>query len=225
MCNYVTQKHKTFFASDEPNNRSKTVQNHATLGFRSSHGNRTTWERGLVFRAALPAQERKISDELRSIVSTCCMRHVLKLCFTTIRSAVPTMIQNHSIYKIRHTFFDDNVLDLSGADHVSVLGWTESGSENQQWSLTHEESNLYGIRSVISGKYAAVSGKPRNGAPIEVTDTLFLWEVGQENDPHGGEVYTLDLGGPQEDVEVWVEGEDRHQCWRLELQKSFDSDS
>jgi protein associated with RNAse G/E len=44
-------------------------------------------------------------------------------------------------YTIRNVEYEDKVVDLSGADGSTILGWTATGEDNQRWRLTDIDFN------------------------------------------------------------------------------------
>ncbi|KAG6916233.1 hypothetical protein DXG01_007766 [Tephrocybe rancida] len=43
------------------------------------------------------------------------------------------------VYTFKNAGYDGTlVLDLSGADHTTVLGWTPNGGPNQKWTLERD---------------------------------------------------------------------------------------
>jgi len=67
------------------------------------------------------------------------------------------------------------VVDLSGADNKSIIGWNDHGGDNQTWIVEEwDHQSQWTIRSVKTGQYLGFEGAPSNGTPIVAVDKPHL---------------------------------------------------
>ncbi|KAF8264538.1 hypothetical protein EI94DRAFT_1703163 [Lactarius quietus] len=59
------------------------------------------------------------------------------------------------------------VVDLSGADSKSIIGWTSHGGANQQW-ITEEHR---------ASEYIGLANTPKNGTALVALDEPQLWDI------------------------------------------------
>ncbi|KAF9032392.1 carbohydrate-binding module family 13 protein [Panaeolus papilionaceus] len=77
------------------------------------------------------------------------------------------------------------VIDLSGADNKSIIGYPHNGGENQQWALDEVDGGWY-IRSATDGRFLAVDGTPRDSASVIVRHEPYIWHIwGDESVANG----------------------------------------
>ncbi|KAF9559362.1 carbohydrate-binding module family 13 protein [Agrocybe pediades] len=120
------------------------------------------------------------------------------------------------------------VMDLSGSDGVSVIGFPKHGQANQQWELVFAETGWH-IKSVSSGKYLQVAGGHQGGSRIVATNVPFIWYIWADNAevtsarisvPGCSCDIDLSEGGsvaPCTPVQLWDRTEGaRNQVWRFE---------
>ncbi|KAF8269117.1 hypothetical protein EI94DRAFT_1038863 [Lactarius quietus] len=69
------------------------------------------------------------------------------------------------------------VVDLSGGDGKSIIGWTFHDGENQQWITEKQYDGKWTIRSVGPQKYIAFVNTPENGTALVGLDEPQLWDI------------------------------------------------
>ncbi|KAI0300009.1 ricin B lectin domain-containing protein [Multifurca ochricompacta] len=72
------------------------------------------------------------------------------------------------------------VVDLSGVDNKSIIGWGWHGGDNQRWILEQkpEDNGQWSIRSVkFNNKYIGFEGDADDGKRLVVTDRRQLWDI------------------------------------------------
>ncbi|KAI9431565.1 carbohydrate-binding module family 13 protein [Lactarius indigo] len=91
------------------------------------------------------------------------------------------------------------VIDLSGADNRSILGYSYHGGGNQQWITDKQDNGQWTIRSVDHHKYLGVETTPRDGTQLVGLDRPQFWDI--EVLPYSG-----DAGGPSVKLCQWIHG-------------------
>ncbi|KAH9162660.1 hypothetical protein EDB89DRAFT_1860678 [Lactarius sanguifluus] len=69
------------------------------------------------------------------------------------------------------------VVDLSGVNNKSVLGYNFHGGANQQWIIERQVNDQYTIRSVGHHKYLGVEKTPGNGTHLVGLDKPQFWDI------------------------------------------------
>ena len=92
------------------------------------------------------------------------------------------------------------VLDLSGSDAKSILGWGFHGGENQQvnnlrhfdrsvphahinhgttlqWIMERQDEGQWALRSVWTQKYLGFENTPKDGTPLDALDKPQHWDI------------------------------------------------
>ncbi|KAN0132303.1 carbohydrate-binding module family 13 protein [Lactarius tabidus] len=69
------------------------------------------------------------------------------------------------------------VVDLSGQDNKSIIGWESHGGENQQWILKKQDNGQWTIQSVRAQKYLGFENSPGNGTPLVGLDKPQTWDI------------------------------------------------
>ncbi|KAH8989169.1 hypothetical protein EDB86DRAFT_2808009 [Lactarius hatsudake] len=69
------------------------------------------------------------------------------------------------------------VVDLSGVNNKSVLGYNFHGGANQQWIIERQVNNQYTIQSVGHHKYLGVEKTPGNGTHLVGLDKPQFWDI------------------------------------------------
>ncbi|KAG6898604.1 hypothetical protein C0993_005714 [Termitomyces sp. T159_Od127] len=124
------------------------------------------------------------------------------------------------------------VLDLSGTDGYSVLGWNQHGGDNQKWELSHE-NNQWVFRNVGSGKYLGIAeGEISNNHPVHGVNDPVQWDIFPDHDDESvyrifvpGTRFNIDLsdhGNPDNGTPVALWGKWQpgvNQTWRFEQGK------
>ncbi|PPQ69127.1 hypothetical protein CVT26_003575 [Gymnopilus dilepis] len=94
-------------------------------------------------------------------------------------------IESNTRYIIRNKKAG-TVIDLSGSDNHSVLGWNRHGGENQQWELIQENDGQWEFKNVATGKYLKFDGEAKDGEPLIASDEPYGWDIWpDEQDPSG----------------------------------------
>ncbi|PPQ69126.1 hypothetical protein CVT26_003574 [Gymnopilus dilepis] len=70
------------------------------------------------------------------------------------------------------------VLDLSGQDQKSIIGWSYHAGANQQWRLIGGNDGLFLIKSVSSGKYLRpLNGETKESQPLVAGNEPYGWDI------------------------------------------------
>ncbi|KAI6030210.1 hypothetical protein EDC04DRAFT_3142610 [Pisolithus marmoratus] len=95
-----------------------------------------------------------------------------------------SLIDFDGYYRIRNVNFEDRVLDLSGGDYTSILGWTVGGADNQNWKILDVDMN--GVVNIICGRrnailHAELDGEgvyhPRGASNVGTFDPHCRWSL------------------------------------------------
>ncbi|RDB22017.1 hypothetical protein Hypma_010816 [Hypsizygus marmoreus] len=85
------------------------------------------------------------------------------------------LVQSGFTYKITNAK-SGTVVDLSGQDNRSIIGFPSHGGTNQQWAL--EWTNIgWTFRSVATGLYLSIDGSPADGTRLVAVTTPFGWHI------------------------------------------------
>ncbi|KAF9445412.1 carbohydrate-binding module family 13 protein [Macrolepiota fuliginosa MF-IS2] len=93
-------------------------------------------------------------------------------------------------YKITNVKNTDQVLDLSGIDSRSIIGWESRGVDRQKWDL-YQDSGGWTLRCVQEGVYVAVEGHqsgshdhhyPKDGTKVIASQEPYKWRICHESD-------------------------------------------
>ncbi|KAH8111572.1 ricin B lectin domain-containing protein [Phellopilus nigrolimitatus] len=132
------------------------------------------------------------------------------------------------IYIMRN-FRSNSVIDLSGADSKTIIGFPWHGHENQQWEFDRLGDGWY-IRSVHTGGYLTIEKGMGNGFPVVANNYPVSWVVEHDETKPNDEVYRilwpnssfgfdLDNGKPTPGTKInlWSKMSGaHHQLWRLQ---------
>lgn len=69
------------------------------------------------------------------------------------------------------------VVDLSGENDKSIIGWKSHGGKNQQWITEEQDDGQWTIRSVRAQKYLGFEGTPDNGTRLVGLAKPQLWDI------------------------------------------------
>ncbi|KAI9439148.1 ricin B lectin domain-containing protein [Lactarius indigo] len=69
------------------------------------------------------------------------------------------------------------VLDLSGINNKSIIGYNFHGGANQQWLIEKQVNSQYTIRSLGHQKYLSIEETPDNGAHLVGLDKPQFWDI------------------------------------------------
>jgi len=78
------------------------------------------------------------------------------------------------IYKIENASIPDCVIDLSGVDNKTIIGFSAHGWENQQWEISPLGAG-YSIRSVHTGNYVTIESGLANGTTVVANPYPVSW--------------------------------------------------
>ncbi|KAF8879565.1 ricin B-like lectin [Infundibulicybe gibba] len=135
-------------------------------------------------------------------------------------------IQGGQTYKITNVK-SGTVIDLSGEDNRSIIGYPYHNGANQKWTLDWTGTS-WAIRSSASQVYLALEASPTNGVRLVASPTPGEWHIWRDQtDPNAFRVfvpntsYNLDLAKygdptPGTPVTVWLMWGGPHQTWRFE---------
>ncbi|KAF7986846.1 hypothetical protein HWV62_12560 [Athelia sp. TMB] len=91
------------------------------------------------------------------------------------------MLASGTSYKITNVK-GGTVLDLSGGDNKSIIGYSDHDGSNQRWIFTHQR-NGWTLQSVGTGLYLGIDGAPRDGAPVIATQgPTTHWEIDNDGE-------------------------------------------
>ncbi|KZT30065.1 carbohydrate-binding module family 13 protein [Neolentinus lepideus HHB14362 ss-1] len=138
-------------------------------------------------------------------------------------------VQSGATYKIVNAKAG-NVMDLSGGDDKSIIGYDFHDGVNQKWVIEQQGDGAWTFRSAGSGQYIAIEGVAQDGAPLVVQNEPFQWDVWpDEDDPSTFRVFipntrqNWDLSDhgnatPGTKVTLWDKWDGENQKWRFEQQ-------
>ncbi|KAH9030989.1 carbohydrate-binding module family 13 protein [Lactarius pseudohatsudake] len=121
------------------------------------------------------------------------------------------------------------VVDLSGADNRSILGYDYHGGGNQQWIIDRQDNDQWTIRSAEHHKYLGVVSTPRDGIQLVGVDEPQSWNIeilgeagpvvklGQwNNDTFFVADFPLERQGNSGAIQLWTAWGGENQSWILE---------
>ncbi|KAI9436003.1 ricin B lectin domain-containing protein [Lactarius indigo] len=129
-------------------------------------------------------------------------------------------------YKIANVPYKLSI-DLSAADHKSILGHTFHGGENQLWIIEKQVNGQWTIRSVEHQKYLGIeTSTPKNGTELVGLDRPQFWDIEtlpDSKDPTKlwvrGTCFVADYpkgGGAGDNLILWKDWGGKNQAWVLE---------
>ncbi|KAG6888446.1 hypothetical protein C0992_008475 [Termitomyces sp. T32_za158] len=141
--------------------------------------------------------------------------------------SAPELIQSGNVYTITNAK-SGTVVDLSGRDQRSLIGFPLFNTTNQQWRL--DWTNIgWTFQSVGSGLYIGIDGSNSDGTRLVAQSTPFGWDIWHDDvDPSTYRIYihgtTLnwDLFGqgnpaPETPITLWFKWAGVHQTWKFAL--------
>jgi len=119
------------------------------------------------------------------------------------------------------------VLDLSGTDGHSILGWNRHNGDNQKWTLG-KHGNQWTLKNVGTGKFLGLGGPAENDTQVRGVDEEFAWDI--NHDEHNSEAYRIFVPGKKLNVDlsdfgndnngtpvtIWGNSGKPHQTWKFE---------
>jgi len=136
-------------------------------------------------------------------------------------------IQSGGLYKFINAK-GGTVIDLSGGDNRSIIGYPETGGPNQAWVFEQTSDGPWTIRSVSSGKFLGVEGNYCDGVQVVAVDSPFRWDIWPDEQNPGhyrffvpNTQFVLDLADhgnptPGTPVTLWTQWEGTNQSWSVE---------
>ncbi|KAG2136610.1 carbohydrate-binding module family 13 protein [Suillus bovinus] len=115
-------------------------------------------------------------------------------------------IQNQRIYTLRNCQAG-TVLDLSGADNYSIIGYHDHNGPNQAW-IFQENGDGWFIKSVGTDKYLGIEGDvddAGNGSRIVAVPSPCKWDV-RDSDVEGAQGIRMLLHGKKFSVDLSDKG-------------------
>lgn len=137
------------------------------------------------------------------------------------------LVQSGQTYTITNAK-SGTVMDLSGLDNRSVIGFPAHGGPNQKWTLNWT-GRSWTFQSVYSGLYLALDGSPSDGTRLVAAATPAEWHIWHDDvDPSAYRIFVpftrfnLDLYGhgnpaPSTPITTWYTWRGIHQTWRFAL--------
>ncbi|KAI0699026.1 carbohydrate-binding module family 13 protein [Cytidiella melzeri] len=142
-------------------------------------------------------------------------------------------LNSGSIYKFVNAKAG-NVMDLSGSDNRSCIGYDWHGGDNQKWRLEKlRDGPGWVVQNVRHGGYLSITENLVDGVSVVCSSDPTQWDI--QTDEQDSSVYRLnvlntrmsldlaDHGNPTPGtaVTLWGQWEGRNQCWRLEPGESL----
>ncbi|GLB42713.1 putative ricin-type beta-trefoil lectin domain-like [Lyophyllum shimeji] len=121
-----------------------------------------------------------------------------------------------------------SVLDLSGTDGYSILGWNRHNGDNQKWELSRH-NNQWVFRNVGTGRFLGLGGHVHDNTPVRAVDEPVPWDIFP--DERDGSVHRIYVPGTPFNVDlsdygntnngtpvnIWGRNENNtNQTWRFE---------
>ncbi|KNZ79033.1 hypothetical protein J132_04733, partial [Termitomyces sp. J132] len=134
--------------------------------------------------------------------------------------------QSGNVYTITNAK-SGTVVDLSGRDNRSIIGFPFFNTTNQQWKLEWTSIG-WTFQSVGSGHYIGIDGSQSDGTRLVAQTTPFGWDIWHDEvDPSTYRIvvpetsFNVDLsnfGDPNNGtlVAIWGQWEALNQTWRFE---------
>ncbi|KAG0703393.1 carbohydrate-binding module family 13 protein [Suillus ampliporus] len=140
-------------------------------------------------------------------------------------------IQNNQTYTLKNCK-GGTVLDLSGGDNYSIIGYNNHNGPNQSWVFERIDAEGWLIKSAGSDKWLGIQGEPwdiKDGNKVVAVSSPFKWKVENSNIPgvegirilaHGTN-FSVDLsdnGNSKEgtEVQLWGSWQGANQIWAVE---------
>jgi len=139
--------------------------------------------------------------------------------------STPELVQSGFTYSITNAKAG-TVMDLSGLDNKTVIGYTNHNTTNQQWKL--QWTNIgWTFQSVGNGLYLGIEGAKADGTRLVATTTPFGWHIWHDEvDPSTYRIFVpnttlnVDLNNkgstvPGTAITLWYRWAGIHQTWRF----------
>ncbi|KZP23986.1 carbohydrate-binding module family 13 protein [Athelia psychrophila] len=139
-------------------------------------------------------------------------------------------IQEGQIYKITNVKAPDRIIDLSGGDNRSLIGYEDKNGPNQRWIFERAQDNAewWLIKSAGSGQYINLDGgSPGDGVALVAGEDRVAWDV-QPDPEHEDKLrffvpnteFNFDLADHGSEVEgskvqLWSKTRGKGQTWTV----------
>jgi len=135
-------------------------------------------------------------------------------------------VTSGTTYKITNVK-SGTVVDLSGEDNKSIIGYPYHGGKNQQWTFNWTGKS-WTIHSASSNQYLGVEGTPTDGTRLVAVNDPFEWHIWRDEANQSTyrifvpfTSYNLDLTNwgdatPGTPVQLWFTWAGLHQTWKIE---------
>ncbi|GLB42714.1 putative carbohydrate-binding module family 13 protein [Lyophyllum shimeji] len=140
--------------------------------------------------------------------------------------SAPELVQSGFTYRITNAK-SGTVMDLSGLDNKTVIGYPNFNTNNQQWAL--QWTNIgWTFRSVSSGLYLGIDGPLADGTRLVAKPEPFGWHIWHDEvDSSTYRIFVpnttlnVDLNNhgstvPGTAITLWYRWLGIHQTWRFE---------
>ncbi|PPQ90356.1 hypothetical protein CVT25_007758 [Psilocybe cyanescens] len=139
---------------------------------------------------------------------------------------MPANIQNGTRYILVNKK-GKTVVDLSGTDSRSVIGWDRHGGTNQQWEAIQTHGGWH-LKNAGTGKYLSLGARPENGGSVVGSDEPFIWELVEDSEDQNGirvkvpntnkDLDLSDHGNPTagNPIAIWGSWKGENQVWYFE---------
>ncbi|KAF9032391.1 carbohydrate-binding module family 13 protein [Panaeolus papilionaceus] len=116
------------------------------------------------------------------------------------------------------------VIDLSGEDNYSIIGYPRNDGENQQWEVERVDYG-WNIKNVQDGRYLALAEEAQDDLSVVVREDPFVWHLwGDEEIKNGVRIcvpdtqQNIDLTNygseePGTRVAIWGRWQANNQIW------------
>ncbi|RDB22003.1 hypothetical protein Hypma_010813 [Hypsizygus marmoreus] len=137
-------------------------------------------------------------------------------------------IQGGKTYKLKNAKAH-TVVDLSGTDNTSVIGWDDNNTENQKWNLEWTGAH-WAFKNKGNGRYLGINGQVKDGTPLSGVDNRVEWDIYPDERnaslhriyvPGASSPMNMDLAEhgnakPGTPVTIWTKWEGENQAWQFE---------
>ncbi|EKM50565.1 uncharacterized protein PHACADRAFT_74719, partial [Phanerochaete carnosa HHB-10118-sp] len=93
-------------------------------------------------------------------------------------------LENNGVYRFRNAQAQDVVMDLSGGDNKSVIGYGWHDGDNQKWrvELVPDDNRCVFIRNYSTGGYLSITENASDGRHVFCTGDPTQWFVEPDNE-------------------------------------------
>lgn len=135
------------------------------------------------------------------------------------------MLGSGQVYKLTNVL-GGTVVDLSGGDNKSIIGYSDHNGPNQRWKFTHQHQG-WTLKSAGSDLFLGIESPAADGVRVVATQQPTFWEIEKDSDDLSvwrffvqGTQFCLDLSDngnktPGTPLEIWGKWHGKNQTWRL----------